>query len=101
VNDQGNGTYSLKPVIRTVEQAVSGSIHGKITPSLMCMVKAVHTNGSSYFTQTSSTADFLLKGLSAGDYTLTLTPQSPYSVKTVTNVVVINGSVTDVGVIAF
>jgi hypothetical protein len=101
VNDQGNGTYSLKPVIRTVEQAVSGSVHGKVSPSLMCMVKAVNANGYGYFTQTSSTADFLLKGLPAGEYTLILTPQSPYPVKTITNVVVTNGNTTDVGVINF
>jgi hypothetical protein len=101
VIDQGNGTYQLKPVIRTVEQAVSGSIHGKISPSLMCMVKAVNANGSSYFTQTSSTADFLLKGLQPGNYTLILTPQSPYSAKTITDVVVTNGNMTDVGVINF
>jgi hypothetical protein len=101
VYDQGNGTYSLKPVIRTVEQAVSGSIRGKISPSLMCMVKAINANGSSYFTQTSSTADFLLKGLPAGDYTLILTPQSPYSARIITDVTVTNGNVTDVGVINF
>jgi hypothetical protein len=101
VNDLGNGTYSLKPVIRTVEKAGSGSIHGKITPSLMCMLEAVNANGSGYFTQTSSTADFLLKGLPSGSYKLILTPQLPYQMKTIANVAVTNGNVTDIGVINF
>jgi hypothetical protein len=38
---QGNGTYSLKPVIRTIEQAISGAVKGKITPvGTMAVVEA-------------------------------------------------------------
>ncbi len=60
----GNGNYKLKPVIRTIETAISGAIKGKITPAgTLAFVSA--ESSESYYTNVSSTGDFLIIGLPA------------------------------------
>jgi hypothetical protein len=96
--ENGNGSYSLKPVIRTVETALSGSIKGKINPVAQCNVTAV-SGGSSYSSQVNSTGDFIIKGLPAGTYSLNVNPVAPYASAGVTNIIVTVGNTTNVGVI--
>jgi hypothetical protein len=98
---QGNGDYSLKPVIRTVDVALNGSIRGSIAPvSALVVVEA--SNGTDTFTSiTNANGEFLISGLVAGTYSVTLTPPSPLLPVTVNNVVVTAGSSTNIGVITF
>jgi hypothetical protein len=96
--DHGNGTYSLKPVIRVIEQAISGSIKGVVNPAVPCLVQAI-TAADTVATATSATGAFLLQGLSAGLYTVVLTPAAPLNSSTINNVPVTNGNVTDLGTI--
>ncbi len=96
--DQGNGSYSLKPVIRTIETALSGSIKGKLNPAVAGVVTVV-AGGVSYSSQVSATGDFIIKGLPAGNYTLTVVPVAPYSTANMSSVTVTVGSTTNVGVI--
>jgi hypothetical protein len=96
--ENGNGSYSLKPVIRTIETALSGSIRGKINPAVPCAVTAV-SGGASYSSQVNATGDFIVKGLPAGTYSLTLNPAAPYNTAGVGNVVVTVGNSTNVGTI--
>lgn len=72
----GNGGYKLKPVIRTVETAISGAIKGTITPigSLAVATATEVVSGLSYSTNVNVEGNFLLMGLPAGKYTLTITP---------------------------
>jgi hypothetical protein len=97
--DNGNGTYSLKPVIRTIETALSGAIKGKITPvGTVAFVTA--TSGASYSSNVSASGDFLIEGLPAGIYSVTVTPALPLNAVTQNSITVTTGVTTDVGTIA-
>lgn len=96
----GNGNYKLKPVVRTIETATSGSIKGNITPiGSVAMVEA--SSGVSFSTNVNAEGNFLVMGLPAGIYTLLITPNLPFLPVTKTNVTVENGVTTNVGTIAF
>lgn len=95
---QGNGTYSLKPVIRTIEKAISGSVKGKITPvGTMAVVEATSSTGVSYTSNVNETGDFLVMGLPPGSYQITITPTLPLLPATKADVVVTAGLTTDIG----
>jgi hypothetical protein len=98
--EKGNGKYSLKPVIRAVPQATSGAIKGMVTPvAAKSFVYAIQGTDS-ISTVTDPTGGFMLRGLPAGSYTVMAQPASPpYNAKTLTNVAVTVGKVTDVGYI--
>jgi hypothetical protein len=99
--EEGNGNFQLKPVIQVVDLAISGSIKGSITPvGINCAVagtmdSVVHT------TYCDGNGQFLLQGLPAGIYQVTLAPDSPFVAVTINDVNVTVGEVTDLGVIAF
>lgn len=94
----GNGGYQLKPVIRSIEKATSGSIKGKITPSVMAVIEAKSTTTQiSYATNVNAAGEFMLMGLPPGIYTLTATPALPLAVVVKTDVVVTAGLTTDIG----
>ncbi len=97
---EGNGTYKLKPVVRTIETALSGAIRGTITPvGIAAFVTA--TSSVTYSTNVSITGDYLVMGLPAGTYTVTVTPVVPYNPVTINNVAVTVGTTTTVAPIAF
>lgn len=94
----GNGSYKLKPVIRTIETAISGSIKGKIEPvGTLAVVTA--TSGVSYTSNVTSGGDFIVMGLPAGTYSVTITPASPFNEFTQANVIVTIGVTTNIGTI--
>lgn len=94
----GNGGYQLKPVIRTIEKAISGSIKGKITPiGTMAVVEATSSTAVSYTSNVNEKGDFLIMGLPPGMYTITITPALPLLPVTKTNVVVTAGLTTEIG----
>lgn len=94
----GNGTYKLKPVLRTIEKAISGSIKGKITPiGTMAVVEAISATGVSYTSNVNANGDFLVMGLPPGNYTFTITPALPLLPITKTAIVVTAGLTTDMG----
>lgn len=97
--EQGNGQYSLKPVIRVVNAAgLNGSIAGSITPpSVITALSAVDAGGVVYGTYSDTTGSFLIPGIPAGNYTLIVNPPAPYLPDTLFNVGVVNGQLTDVG----
>lgn len=98
----GNGDYQLKPVIRTVAVAENGSVHGTVATLQALPATVTATDGTnSYSTITDANGGFLLQGLPAGNYTVTITPQAPYNEVTISNVVVTTGSMTELGVINF
>jgi hypothetical protein len=99
----GNGTYKLKPVVRTIETAISGNIKGKITPvgSLAVVTAVDAVTNLSYSTSVSATGDFLLMGLPSGTYTVTVTPVLPLLPVIKSTIVVTVGNTTDLGTTAF
>jgi hypothetical protein len=97
--EQGNGQYSLKPVIRVVDTAISGSITGTIIPDTVNCSITAEANSIAYSTYSMSTGAFLLPGLPQGTYTVTVNPNPPFLPVTINNVNVVNGNVTDIGVV--
>jgi hypothetical protein len=97
----GNGSYNLKPVIRSTVAAESGAIKGMIDPA--AAAPAVYAMSATDTVSTSTdptTGKFLVSGLAPGTYVVSFTPKTGYikpADKTGVNVVV--GTVTDIGTI--
>ncbi len=95
---QGNGTYQLKPVIRTIDAAITGALRGSITPiGIIATVTATH-NSVLYSSITNLNGEFLIAGLPAGTYDITITPALPQLPVTITGAVVTTGTTMNVGV---
>ena len=93
----GNNKYILKPVIRTVFNAVGGSIKGVVDPStFITNVSAIHgTDTVSTFTN--STGNYFIKGLPAGSYTLRFVPgDTTYVIDSRTGISVTTGNISTV-----
>ncbi|NNT71410.1 DUF4382 domain-containing protein [Flavobacterium sp. IMCC34852] len=99
----GNGTYKLKPVLRTVVAAISGNITGSIAPvGTLASVSATSTNSLVVYTSTvDAEGNFRISGLPPGTYTVIITPLSPLLPVTQTDIVVEAGASTNIGVINF
>jgi len=95
----GNGKFILKPVMRVFTQALSGSVQGVVLPSEAdAFVYAL--NGSDTIASAkpdSATGNFMIRGLSAGAYSLSIDGNNGYSDTTFNNVNVTTGNVTDIG----
>jgi hypothetical protein len=93
----GNGGYQLKPVIRVIESAISGSVKGIILPPGVNTVITANGGGNVYSSSATATGEFLIPGLPPGTYDITITPVAPFLPVTVNGVVVVTGAVTDLG----
>ena len=103
VIETGNGTYKLKPVLRTIVTAVTGNITGSVVPAgSLAMVSATSTTtGLIYTSSADATGNFKIVGLPPGSYTFTITPVLPALPVTVLNVNVLAGSSTSAGIFIF
>ncbi len=99
--ETGNGKYILKPVIRTYTKATSGAIEGVVSPlAARPYVMAISSGSDTVSTVTDSiNGYFMLKGLLEGEYTVKFEFDSVYKEKTVENVSVSLGVVTDMGTV--
>jgi len=97
--EKGNGTYSLKPVIRTFNEATSGAIKGTVAPqnSVSNVMAIIDTD--TLGTITDENGYFLIRGVAAGSYRVEFVPNSGFLAKSVTGVNVVLGEVTDMGVV--
>lgn len=73
----GNSKYMLKPTIRTVLNAVGGSVKGFVMPkdfqTKVCAVQGVDTIGCTY---TDASGGYLFRGLPAGSYNIYYNPSN-------------------------
>ena len=100
--EKGNGEYQLKPVIRTIDIAVSGSVNGKITPAGTIATITASSDGLTFYSSVSnSNGDFMVAGLPSGTYTIMVTPSLPLLPVVLTGKTVTVGETTSVGTIAF
>lgn len=97
----GNGEYQLKPVIRTINTAISGSIRGSVTPIGLLAVVTATSDGISYSSVTNANGEFLISGLPLGVYSVTITPNLPMLPVTLTGKTVTIGTSTNIGVVVF
>jgi len=97
----GNGQYKLKPVIRVITQAISGSIHGTVSPASALPATILAINGNDTITTTTDAAgNFLFQGMAVGTYTIVVIPQPPHLLVTYSvNVNVTLGQITELGII--
>ena len=102
---EGNGTFTLKPVIRSVDASISGSVSGSISPSsTIALVTATSISTNATFNSFSrGTGHFMIMGVPSGEYTVTITPLFPLNLSAVTenNIKVTAGSTTDIGTVIF
>ncbi len=98
---QGNGEYKLKPVIRTINAAISGSIKGSISPISLGTTVTATSGGVVYSTVANLNGYFMIAGLPAGTYSITVTPALPLQPITITGKTVVIGASTDLGIIVF
>ena len=97
----GNGTYKLKPVLRTLVTAISGKINGNITPvGILAAVSATSTDNITYSSNVNNLGFFQISGLPPGTYSFTITPLLPMLPVTRLNVVVVAGASTNLGLFA-
>lgn len=101
--EKGNGTFSLKPVIRTYTEATNGAIKGKVDPVdaepyIMVITTENDTFGTYADTQT---GEFLIGGLAAGTYRVELVPSTQYNPVIIEDIGVSEGQVVDLGIITF
>jgi len=96
----GNGEYQLKPVLRAIEAVISGSIRGSITPVGVIAAVTATSNGVSFYSSTNANGDFLIAGVPAGTYDVTVTPDLPMVAVTVTGIIVTLGVSTNLGTLA-
>jgi hypothetical protein len=97
--EQGNGGYSLKPVIRAASVATSGSISGQVNPPGI-IASVVATSGSNtYSTMAGANGYFMIPGLPAGLYDVTVTPAPPYNPVTIHHIAVSIGGAANVGIV--
>jgi len=96
---KGNGEYQLKPVIRIIDNAISGSIMGRVSPDSIVATVTAMRDTIPYSTITGKDGSFLLPGLPAGTYNVTVTPPLPLQPVIITGKVINIGSSTDLGVI--
>jgi hypothetical protein len=98
---QGNGEYKLKPVLRIINAEISGSIKGSISPISAGITVTATSNGVVYTTVADSNGYFMIDGLPAGTYSITVTPALPAKPITITGKTVVIGESTDLGIIIF
>ena len=100
VVERGNHTYSLKPVIRAIEEATSGAIGGTVTPAeaspAIYAIVGTDTIGTAF---ADDAGKFLIRGLNAGTYFVSIVPKEGYTTVDKTDVEVTVGNVTDLGII--
>jgi len=95
----GNGVYKLKPVIRTIDTAITGAIKGSITPLGANVIVTATSAGVSYSSVTNLNGEFVITGLPAGTYNITVTPKLPLLPVTVIGKAVVIGASTNIGIV--
>lgn len=93
---QGNGGYSLKPVIRATAMAETGIIRGNVLlPSTTPVLVTASNSTTTVSAYTNAQGAFQLYGLPEGSYTLTVEPEASLSLPTITisDIEVVNGEI--------
>jgi hypothetical protein len=100
VVEKGDGTYSLKPVIRAISEATSGAIEGTVTPLLATpAIYAIAGSDTVATTFTDEFGNFMLRGVPAGTYNVSFDPKEGYSPLVIEGVIVTVGDVTNMGTV--
>ncbi len=97
--EKGTGQYQLKPVIRAIAKATSGSISGIVNPEGIEAFAFANSDTVAH-THSDTSGYFKLIGLSEGSYSVEIAPDdTTYADTTFSIVVVVAGQTTDLGTI--
>jgi len=100
VHQTGNGKYMLKPVIRGYLETAVGGITGTIIPPVGAYyVEAVNSTDTSGTFIDFVTGGFLISTAMPGTYDVTFYANPGFSDRTIGNVIVVSGSITQMGII--
>lgn len=95
---RGNGDYNLKPVIRTLTEAVAGGIKGTVTPAAakpgIYVISASQDTIGGFANDNGS---FLIKGVPAGTYTVKFYTEDPSKTTALSEVTVPKDQILDLG----
>jgi hypothetical protein len=103
VVEAGNsGNFNLHPVLRVTTEASSGAISGLVTPIGYQLMASVNAGGQVISAYANDLGLFVLQGVPAGTYTVTITADAAAGVAPVTieNVTVVTGDTTELGSIS-
>lgn len=94
-----SGNINLHPVLRVSTQEASGTIEGTVTNAGLQAVASVSVNGQIVSAHTNAEGRFVLHGIPAGTYVVTITPDllAGLSVSVVQNVAVTVGQSVNIG----
>ena len=98
---KGNGGFSLKPVIRTYTEAVSGAIAGHVSPVESLPYIMAVSNGDTIGTFSGENGSFMIEAVPAGLWSVIFDPVDPFLSDTVDHVAVENGFVTEMDTVYF
>jgi hypothetical protein len=101
VKASNSGEYNLKPVIRAIIEAQSGSIIGTTSPASFTSYAYAISGTDTLSAFTNKIGKFVIKGVKTGIYKVVVQPstESGYENKEIPNVAVVNGQVTNLNVI--
>lgn len=100
VRQGATGSYALQPVIRTMNEALTGNITGTVDPAVEgAWVRALSGDEVVATTQTVETGEFTIVGLFDGFYTVTIDAGEDFEPFEQTDVEVKIGQVTDLNTI--
>ncbi|HRH64688.1 MAG TPA: DUF4382 domain-containing protein [Bacteroidia bacterium] len=99
--EQGNGSFHLKPVIRTITTGIDGAIAGRIAPPMTALAYAIAGTDSFSTIVDPSTGNFLIRGVPAGTYTVCIYPAAVFQDTCISNVVVTTNAQTNLGIIQY
>lgn len=91
------GGYILKPVIRLAAIEGTGTISGEVQPSNFQAVVRAKNAANDLSAYTDASGNFMIHGVPAGTYQVTITPEASLGipVKTINNVVITSGATVD------
>ncbi|PVY40464.1 DUF4382 domain-containing protein [Pontibacter virosus] len=97
---RGNGEYNLKPVIRTITQAVAGGIAGKVTPAeYKPGIYVISAENDTIGGFANDNGDFLIKGVKAGTYSVKFYTGDAARDTTLTNISVSQDQIKNLGTV--
>ncbi|MBD1397419.1 DUF4382 domain-containing protein [Pontibacter sp. JH31] len=97
---RGNGQYNLKPVVRTITQAIAGGIKGKVTPAeYKPGIYVISAQNDTIGGFANEAGDFLIKGIKAGTYTVKFYTENNEHNKTLKNVSISQDQIKDLGIV--
>lgn len=98
---QGNGRYSLKPVIRVFTEVLTGSVAGIVVPADADSLISLIRTDDTLTTISDTLGNFMFRGLDPGLYDIDILTTSQYSDTTLTGIEVLAGEVIAIDSIYF